>query len=288
MSRLIRLDRTGHTELASWTAEDADSQRGGDRGVPPRARRGDAGERDAARRLRRGRARAAARRRAGRHAAPDRGRLEHGGRVFSPKRRRCRGGGGQASGASRREGRIWTLWSVGIVGDLRAARRRCWSGSSRSPAPVSAIFLAHGIAVLHLQARRGARGVKPIGRAEDPPARAALGLLGDLWPTTRGTSRADGARAGARPARDLAGRAGGRGSGSPRRTQGALLLRAGRRGGDLPRRRPGGSPAARAARGRGGIRDGREPQLLRVGLASLGRAAGRLSPGPQPSARARR
>jgi hypothetical protein len=27
MSRLIRLDRTGHTELASWTAEDRDAQR---------------------------------------------------------------------------------------------------------------------------------------------------------------------------------------------------------------------------------------------------------------------
>lgn len=27
MSRLIRLDRSGHTELASWTAEDADAQR---------------------------------------------------------------------------------------------------------------------------------------------------------------------------------------------------------------------------------------------------------------------
>ena len=27
MSRLIRLDQTGHTELASWTAEDADAQR---------------------------------------------------------------------------------------------------------------------------------------------------------------------------------------------------------------------------------------------------------------------
>ena len=27
MSRLIRLDRTGHTELASWTAEDAESHR---------------------------------------------------------------------------------------------------------------------------------------------------------------------------------------------------------------------------------------------------------------------
>jgi hypothetical protein len=26
MSRLIRLDRTGHTELASWTTEDVDSQ----------------------------------------------------------------------------------------------------------------------------------------------------------------------------------------------------------------------------------------------------------------------
>jgi hypothetical protein len=27
MSRLIRLDRTGHTELASWTAGDATSER---------------------------------------------------------------------------------------------------------------------------------------------------------------------------------------------------------------------------------------------------------------------
>ncbi len=26
MSRLIRLDRTGHTELATWTADDADAQ----------------------------------------------------------------------------------------------------------------------------------------------------------------------------------------------------------------------------------------------------------------------
>jgi hypothetical protein len=34
--------------------------------------------------------------------------------------------------------------------------------------------------VLHLQARRGARGVKPIGDAESGPERAALGLLGDL------------------------------------------------------------------------------------------------------------
>jgi hypothetical protein len=34
--------------------------------------------------------------------------------------------------------------------------------------------------VLHVQARRGARGVKPIGEAADGPGRTALGLLGDL------------------------------------------------------------------------------------------------------------
>ena len=27
MSRLIRLDRSGHSELAAWTADDADAQR---------------------------------------------------------------------------------------------------------------------------------------------------------------------------------------------------------------------------------------------------------------------
>ena len=47
-------------------------------------------------------------------------------------------------------------------------------------APASAIFLAHGFAVLHIQARRGARGVKPIGEAAEGPERTALGLLADL------------------------------------------------------------------------------------------------------------
>ena len=46
--------------------------------------------------------------------------------------------------------------------------------------PVSAIFVGHAIAVLHLQARRGARGVKPIGGPASPEDRRALGLLGDL------------------------------------------------------------------------------------------------------------
>jgi hypothetical protein len=56
-------------------------------------------------------------------------------------------------------------------------------------APVAAIFLGHGLAVLHLQAGRGARAVVPVGgersasrraRAEEGPERVAMGLLGDL------------------------------------------------------------------------------------------------------------
>ena len=56
-------------------------------------------------------------------------------------------------------------------------------------APAAAIFLAHGLAVLHIQAGRGARAVVPIGSERsaahrgDPDHGAeeeALGLLGDL------------------------------------------------------------------------------------------------------------
>jgi hypothetical protein len=78
-----------------------------------------------------------------------------------------------------REGRIWTLWSVGILVTFGLpAALLIWIQPLAFP--VSAIFLGHGVAVLHLQARRGARGVKPIGAAASPADRAALGLLGDL------------------------------------------------------------------------------------------------------------
>jgi hypothetical protein len=86
-----------------------------------------------------------------------------------------------------REGRLWTLWSIGIVITFALpAALLVWI--QPLAAPVSAIFLGHGIAVLHLQARRGARGVKPLAEAkpsafESAPPRAetaALGLLGDL------------------------------------------------------------------------------------------------------------
>jgi hypothetical protein len=78
-----------------------------------------------------------------------------------------------------REGRIWTLWSVGIIVTFGLpAALLIWIEPLAFP--VSAIFLGHGIAVLHLQARRGARGVKPIGGAVTRPDQTALGLLGDL------------------------------------------------------------------------------------------------------------
>lgn len=78
-----------------------------------------------------------------------------------------------------KEGRIWTLWSVGVsVTFGLPAAVLIWIQPLAFP--VAAIFLGHGIAVLHLQARRGARGVKPIGDPAGTEDRRALGLLGDL------------------------------------------------------------------------------------------------------------
>ena len=78
-----------------------------------------------------------------------------------------------------REGRIWTLWSVGVVITFGLpAALLVWI--EPLAAPVSAIFLGHGVAVLHLQARRGARGVKPLGEPRADADAIALGLLGDL------------------------------------------------------------------------------------------------------------
>jgi hypothetical protein len=78
-----------------------------------------------------------------------------------------------------REGRIWTLWSVALVVTFALpAALLVWI--QPLALPVSAIFVGHAVAVLHLQARRGARGVRPMGDADTGPERTALGLLGDL------------------------------------------------------------------------------------------------------------
>jgi hypothetical protein len=78
-----------------------------------------------------------------------------------------------------KEGRIWTLWSGALVVTFGLpAALLVWIEPLAFP--VSAIFLGHAVAVLHLQARRGAKGVKPMPAPERPEDRRALGLLGDL------------------------------------------------------------------------------------------------------------
>lgn len=90
--------------------------------------------------------------------------------------------------AIRRDGRVWTAWTAGLVATFSApAAALIWIEPLAAPA--AAIFLGHAAAITHLQARRGARAVVPIGgpgsaanreRAGDQAQAAALGLLGDL------------------------------------------------------------------------------------------------------------
>ena len=98
-------------------------------------------------------------------------------------------------------------------------------------APAGAIFLAHGLAVLHIQAGRGARGrwfrSGAIAARRRRPApsgarsRPALGLLGDLvGHQERELLARDGPGAAARAAGRLAGRRGGGADGPARRARG--------------------------------------------------------------------
>lgn len=96
----------------------------------------------------------------------------------------------------RRDGRRWTLWTSGVVLTFAGpAALLIWLEPLAFPA--AAFWFAHGVGVTHMQARRGARSVVPIGsersavpkpapgspgrEAEEPsPDEVALGLLGDL------------------------------------------------------------------------------------------------------------
>ena len=84
--------------------------------------------------------------------------------------------------AIRREGRVWTAWTAGLVATFSApAAALIWIEPLAAPA--AAIFLGHAAAITHLQARRGARAVVPIsgpGSAATEADSVALGLLGDL------------------------------------------------------------------------------------------------------------
>lgn len=88
----------------------------------------------------------------------------------------------------RREGRLWTLWTVGVAITFGVPSVLLVLLEPLA-APASAFFLGHAVAVIHLQARRGARSVVPIGsersaaRSGDSKTgadRVALGLLADL------------------------------------------------------------------------------------------------------------
>jgi hypothetical protein len=88
----------------------------------------------------------------------------------------------------RRDGRRWTLWSIGVAVTFGAPTAALIALEPLA-APAAAIFLAHGIAVLHIQAGRGARAVVPIGSERSAAVRSssdrgaeatALRLLGDL------------------------------------------------------------------------------------------------------------
>ncbi len=88
-----------------------------------------------------------------------------------------------------KEGRIWTLWSVGVIVTFGLpAALLVWIEPLAFP--VSAIFLGHGLAVLHLQARRGARGVKPIGEGNSGRSVRRWGCSVTLSGTTRAICRA--------------------------------------------------------------------------------------------------
>lgn len=91
-------------------------------------------------------------------------------------------------GTLRRDGRRWTLWTAGVVATFGAPAAAVIALEPLT-APVALMLAAHGGAVLHLQAGRGARAVVPIGsersasgrtRSAEGPERVALGLLGDL------------------------------------------------------------------------------------------------------------
>ena len=85
------------------------------------------------------------------------------------------------AGALRRDGRRWTLWTAGVVVTFGVPAAALLALEPLA-APAALFFLAHGVAVLHIQAGRGARAIVPIGGEPDGggPEGVALGLLGDL------------------------------------------------------------------------------------------------------------
>ncbi len=284
MARLVRMDGSGHTTLAEWTAQDdaafqtAVEEFGGQLELGYIATVPDGPGKASAR------ARAAAGRRPRDHAAPHRRRLRTGSAASPP-----RAGVGSLAPADRRAlaaplgPRLGRL-DGGLHGAVRRRPAWCWSRSSRwprrwrsrrSPTPGSSPSCTRTAApsVVRPEGPRGTRAASPRRRGSSATCSA----------TTSGSS------------------SGGLGSRSSRRTSasgswgrpGALLVT--RRARALllrPHDRsraaalgPGRPPAARAARGRGGLRDRRQPRLRGRGLAGAPPAAEADAPGARQAAR---
>ncbi len=280
MARLIRMDGTGHTTLAEWTAADdaafeaAVSEFQEQQGlgyigtVPDGPREGDP------------RARAAALRRPRDHAAPDRGRLMEQALpelASVPWRQRT------DARWLRRWGRIWHAWTLlYTVPFLAAGAGMLWLDPLAAPVALAAI--AHAWIIPELYAFRGASVVRPKGPRNETAEPVAQGLLGDLLEPRRARAPAnDRACARARRARHVAGGGGRRAARYPGRLARPLLLRPHDRAGAAAVR-PRGTPAAGAARRRGGFRDGREPRLRGRPVAGPAPPAGADATGPEGGA----
>ena len=184
----------------------------------------------------------------------------------------------------RRRGRVWTLSTVahtsrslGVAALMLALEPLSF--------PVAAVALVHAWGIPALYANRGALVVRPRPRAADGPERTALGLLGDLLGHD---ARELHARTGLALERGalgawLVGEAGAL-LVAPRRPARGLLVREGGR--RAPVGRPHRAPAARPARGRGGLRHRRQPRVQRRHVAGPPAPAGaRCAPRSTPRAR---
>ena len=180
----------------------------------------------------------------------------------------------------RRDGRRWTAWTAWIV-FVFVVPGRAADRDRAADLPGRRDLLRPRLVVPWIQARRGARQVVPIGSERSAARRAA--------PTGRrgrgaGPARRPGRARGARPAAAPPGSALQRGALGAWLVgeQGAFLVRSRGRRVDCwcvrvadgatarsssPAGRPGRASAARAARGRARVRQGRQPRLLRRALA---------------------
>ena len=296
MARLIRLDRTGHTTLAEWTNGDLAAREAAVAGLPARARQRHACQRPSRGRQRRGRQGAAAGRGARGAAPPDRRRLVERSRSPADRRRaatsprRMRSGGARrrasgrcaATGGGGRRGRPGS-WSCSrppgspCCSSPRSRSRSRWAASRTRGSSPGSRRAGEGAR----SCRSAASELRPAPPALDSDADGvALGLLADLVGHTErellGAIRS-GPRA--RRAGHLAGRRAGGADGQAWGPPGGLLVRSGRRAGWAAGRRPRRPPAAGPARGRTGLREGRESRLLGCGVAGSARDAGALACG---------